>query len=113
MSFAAQNPTLGPTDALILLVTVESLLFAALAVSVTLAGPSELGGPPFVRGSKLAWSITGVLTIVSIGALMCWLELYAGSRWPCGFRAALTALAILIGVVAQPLLAALIARGID
>lgn len=113
MSLAAQNSTLSPNDALILLVTVESLLFAALAVSVTLAGPSELGGPPFVRGPKFAWSITGVLATVSIGALMSWLELYAGSHWPCEFRATVTALAILIGIAAQPLLAALIARGID
>jgi hypothetical protein len=113
VSLATQNSTLSPSDALILLVTVESLLFAALAVSVTLAGPSEMGGPPFVRGSKLAWSITAVLAIVSLGALMCWLELYAGSGWPCGFRAAISALAILVGIGAQPLLAALIARGID
>jgi hypothetical protein len=113
MSLATQNPSLDPSDALILLMTVESLLFAALAVAVTLAGPSELGGPPFVRGAKLAWSITGVLTVISLGALMCWLELYGGSNWPCGFRATLTALAILVGIAAQPLIATLIARGID
>ena len=105
MTHATQNGTLSPTDALILLVTVESLLFAALAVSVALAAP-------FVRGPWLAWTITVVLAVISLGALMCWLELYAGSSWPCGFRAALTAIAILVGIAAQPLIAALIARGI-
>jgi hypothetical protein len=109
---ATTKPTLTASDALILLATVESLLFAALAVSVTLAGRAETGGEPFVRGPRLAWSITAVIGVVSLGAFTSWLELFAGSGWPCGFRGAITALAILVGIGAQPLLAALIARGV-
>jgi hypothetical protein len=113
ISLAAAPTEISVTDALILLLTVEALLFAGLAVSVTLAGPSQLGGPPAVRGAKLAWTITCVIALLSFGAAMAWLDLYVGhSRWPSGFRAEAIAVAIAIGVASPPALGAWIAYGV-
>jgi hypothetical protein len=112
-SLAVAPAEISVTDALILLLTVEALLFAGLAVSVTLAGPSEFGGPPAVRGARLAWTITAVIALLSFGAAMAWLDLYVGhARWPGGFRAQAIAIAIAIGIVSPPVLGAWIAYGV-
>lgn len=109
----ATTTEISVSDALILLLTVEALLFAGLAVSVTLAGPSDLGGPPAVRGAKLAWTITVVIALISFGAAMAWLDLYTGhSQWPGGFRARAIAVAIAVGIVSPSVLGAWIAYGV-
>lgn len=102
---------LSNSDALIALITVEGLLFAALAVSVTLAGETKTGRPKIVRGSKLAWGIAGTIFVVSFGAMMAWLEVFAG-HCPSGFRGNVIATAIAVGIVVQPVLAGWIASGV-
>jgi len=110
---AAMPTEISVSDALILLLTVEALLFAGLAVSVTLAGPSELGGPPAVRGAKLAWTITAVIALISFGSAMAWLDLYTGhGQWPDSFRAQAIAVAIAVGIVSPSALGAWIAYGV-
>jgi hypothetical protein len=105
---------LSASDALILLMTVETLLFAGLAVSVALAAPSEHGGPPIVRGPRLAWSITVAIALVSFGAAMAWLDLFSGSgNWPVGFRAWAIAVALASGILMPPALGAWISAGIE
>lgn len=110
---ASVQATLSASDALILLVTVETLLFAGLAVGVALAAPSEHGGPPIVRGSRLAWSITAAITLASIGAAMAWLDIFSGvGQWPDGFRAWAIAVAVGVGIGVPPLLGAWISWGV-
>jgi hypothetical protein len=113
VGLAASMPQISVSDALVLLMTVEALLFAGLAVSVTLAGPSELGGPPAVRGAKLAWTIAIAIALISFGAAMAWLDLYVGhGQWPDGFRARAIAVAIAVGIVSPSVLGAWIAYGV-
>jgi hypothetical protein len=112
-SLAAIKSEISVSDALILLVTIEALLFAGLAVSVTLAGPSELGGPPAVRGAKLAWTIAVAIALISFGAAMAWLDLYVGhGQWPNGFRAEAIAVAIAVGIASPTALGTWIAYGV-
>lgn len=108
---AVETVELSNADALVALITVEGLLFAALAVSVTLAGETKTGRPKIVRGSKLAWGITGAILIVSFGAMMAWLEVFT-AQCPSGFRGHAIAAAIAIGIVVQPVLAGWIASGV-
>ncbi|HEV7400827.1 MAG TPA: hypothetical protein VGN84_11235 [Solirubrobacterales bacterium] len=102
---------LSSPDALVALITVEGLLFTALAVSVTLAGETKTGRPKIVRGPKLAWSITGTIILVSFGAIMAWLELFA-DHCPSGFRSNAIAAAIMVGIIVQPVLAGWISSGV-
>ncbi len=111
LPLAASGAQLSNSDALIALVTVEGLLFAALAVSVTLAGETKTGRPKIVRGAKLAWAIAGTIFLISFGAMMAWLELFA-SHCPSGFRANAIAAMIAVGIVVQPGLAGWIASGV-
>lgn len=111
---ASAPPALSTTDALTLLLTVETLLLAALAVSVALAAPSEHGGPPAVRGPRLARSITAVIVLVAVGATSAWLDLYTGSgHSPDGVRAWTIAIGLAAGVVASPILSIWITRGVE
>jgi hypothetical protein len=114
MTFGAEQPLLSASEALILLMTVETLLFAGLAVSLALAAPSEHGGNPIVRGPKLAWSISGAILIVSIGAAMAWLDIFTGKQhWPVGFRAWAIAIAVAAGIIVPSVLSGWISKGIE
>jgi hypothetical protein len=108
---AASTEALSNSDALLGLITTESLLFAALAVSVALAGEFKTGQRKLVRGPKLAWAITATIVAVSFGAMMALLELFA-SHCPHGFRDSAIAVTFAIGIVMQPVLAGWIASGI-
>jgi len=110
---AATTPaeTLSNGEALLGLITVESLLFAALAVSVALAGEFKTGQRKIVRGPRLAWAITATIVAVSFGAMMAWLELFS-EPCPSGFRDSAVAVMFAAGIVVQPILAAWIASGV-
>lgn len=108
---SAEIETLSSSDALLGLITVEGLLFAALAVGVALAGEAKTGERKIVRGPKLAWAITAVIVVVSFGAAMAWLELFADGGLRC-FRDASVAIALALGIAAQPCLAAWISAGV-
>jgi hypothetical protein len=107
----AKVEALTSSDALLGLITVEGLLFAALAVGVGLAGESKAGERKIVRGPKLAWAITAAILLVSFGAAMAWLELFANGGLS-GFRDVSVAAALGIGIAAQPCLAAWISAGV-
>lgn len=102
---------LSNSDALLGLITIESLLFAALAVSVALAGEFKAGQRKIVRGPKLAWAITATISAVSFGAMMAWLELFL-EPCPDGFRDTAVAAMFAVGIVVQPILAGWISSGV-
>jgi hypothetical protein len=62
---------------LILLLTVETLLIAVLAVAVSLSGSRPTGGKPFVVKGGLVVVIALAITGVAIGAGAAWVEGYA------------------------------------
>lgn len=111
LATSASAERLSSSDALLGLITVEGLLFASLAVSVSLAGEFKTGKPKLVRGPKLAWAITATIAVVSFGALMAWLELFL-DECPHGFRDLAISITFAVGIVIQPALAGWIASGV-
>jgi hypothetical protein len=80
-----------------MLLTTESLLFAAFGIGVSLAAPTEFGRSRFFTKGYLA-----------VGAGAAWVEVF-GHPWPEGLLAWLQAGALAAGIVFQPLLTLLIA----
>jgi hypothetical protein len=111
LSTASPADTISNSDALLGLITIESLLFAAFAVSVALAGEFKTGQRKIVRGPKLAWAITATIAAISFGAMMAWLELFV-DPCPHGFRGIAIAVTFAAGILAQPILAGWISLGV-
>lgn len=99
---------LASADALPLLLTTESLLFAAFGVSVALTTPIEGGRPPIVASGKLAALITLVIWIIGLGATSAWLGVYTDPA-PCGFSKVIQGLCLAGGIISQPVIATVIA----
>ena len=95
---ATSSQVLGPTDALTLLLTVESLLIAALAIGVSLATPRSGGSPPFIARGTLALIIAVVITLVGIGAAAAWIVAYI-EPGPQGIAEWLEGLALAAGIL--------------
>ena len=102
---------LSTADALMTLLTVESLLFTALSVGVALAGATEFGRNLPTSATFYAGSIAFVITLLAVGAGAAWLGAYADS-WPSDGREVVAALAIAVGIVAEVVFAWWIVRAI-
>jgi hypothetical protein len=100
------HPTqvLGASDALTLLLTVESLLITALAVAVSLTGSHSEGSAPFVVRGGLAAVIAASVTIVAVGAAAAWIVVYIDPT-PVGVAQWAEAIGIGVGVLAEPVFA--------
>jgi hypothetical protein len=98
-------------DALIALLTVESLVFAALAVAVSFSIPGnrvpDLPAPAWVIGHLAA----GFVSVVAFGGLMAWWSIFAVC-WPNGFRGAAIGVTLGLAIVGQPVFAWIFARGL-
>jgi hypothetical protein len=105
---AVSEHGLSADDSLPILLTTESLLFAALGVSVALTTPVEGGRPEFIATGKLAALIAPIIWVIAFGAGAAWLSVYT-SPGPCGFSESIQALCLAIGIVAQPAVASVIA----
>jgi hypothetical protein len=98
-------------DALVALLTAESLVFAVLAVAVAFSVPGNR-----IPNLRLpAWGVgylaAGFVSIIAFGALMAWWSIFVKS-WPHGFRGGAVAVALAMAIVGQPLLAWTIAPGL-
>jgi hypothetical protein len=109
---AASASGLTRLGVLALLLTTEGLLFAALTVGVSLSASSMFGPPTVVPPAALAFIAAGLIALVGAAAVLAWSDLFLGSGWPSGWNGPLEALALLFAIVAQPLVALLIAVGI-
>jgi len=109
---AAAVETLSHSDALIVLITVETLLLAALNIGVVMAAPIETGWG-ISRGAVAvaAFVAVVVLAAVAAGAGLAWAQLFL-SPWPKGLMTQLEALGILIGLAVQPFFALAVAIGV-
>lgn len=66
-----------------------------------------------VRPATLAFVAAGVLAAVGAGAVLAWTDLFLGTNWPAGWNGRLGAISLLLAIVAQPVVAVLIAIGIS
>lgn len=110
-SSGAGPAELSPTDALVLLVTIETLLFAALGIVLTLNETRGRVPDLPLRPRQLGFAATGVVTAVALGALVAWANLFT-SPWPHNFTRGAEAAATLVGIVVQPLASWVIAMGL-
>lgn len=104
----AEQGGLASADALPLLLTTESLLFAAFGVSVALTTPVEGGRSPIVASGKLAALIAMIIWVVAFGAASAWIGVYIDPT-PCGFSTVVQALCLAGGIISQPVIATVIA----
>lgn len=100
----ASSGALPTKDALTTLLTVESLLFAALSICVALGQPTEFGRR--LPTSPLAFSLTaaGAVTLIAFGAATAWINAYLD---PCPATAEewIEGIALGAGIVAQAVFA--------
>jgi hypothetical protein len=91
-------------NALTALMTAESLLFAVFAVTLSIgAGPTaKQADMRFVR--RLAVAAAAVLTLLGIGGLISWCDLFV-AEWPGRLAEWAPLVALAVGIVAQPVFA--------
>jgi hypothetical protein len=104
----AVAPVFTSKDALAVLLSTESLLFAALNVALVLSAPSAFGSDSWVP-RLLSAAAASVLTAVAAGAGSAWVDLFVVGQFPHGGFAKAAVLLIALGIVAQPVLAVVIA----
>jgi hypothetical protein len=109
---AASPSGLTKLGLLSLLLTTEGLLFAALTVGVSLSARAKFAPPTVVPAPVLAFIAAGVIATVGAAAVLAWTDLFLGGHWPLGWNGRLEAIALLVAIAAQPLIALLIAVGI-
>jgi len=106
-------PGLSPSASLTTALTVEGLLFAAFSVSYQLAKPKQGGRNRFFTGAWFGWLIVAALTCVAVSAAASWWATFQPD-WPDTTNEMLRAGGLAVGIVAQPIFAAIInwqARG--
>lgn len=94
-----------------MLLTTESFMLAVVGLAVNLASPGQKGVRKFpVPATVLAATATLALALAALGALLAWLDIYAGGSirpYPDSLLAAIVLLIILV----QPTLAVMVAMG--
>jgi len=93
---------LAAAQALTALLTVESLIFAALGVGVAVTAAVPGGRSPYLASGKLARRIALALTAVAFAAGTAWWQVFMRPTHPHGFFAWSEAIGVAIAVVAQP-----------
>lgn len=114
--FAVASDPLGDgftvANALATLLTTESLLFAAFGVA---ANFSTVGGRRLrkllVPGEVLGGAAVLVLALVALGAVTAWSKVFL-PEFPNAFDDIVIAVALLLAIIAQPVLALLLALGL-
>jgi hypothetical protein len=104
---AAPEP--GAGEMLVALLGVQSLLLAAVGISVSLAASSGLGNKWKVSPATFAFLNTGVLALLTVGSGVLWAHLFAGSAWPPGSELRVGALALALAILAPPLVSLVLA----
>lgn len=105
-------PELQPADALILLLTIETLLFTALSIVLSLNDVRGRVPNLPLRPKQLGYCAVGLVAVVGCGGLAAWASLFA-SPWPTNFTRGAEAAATLVGIIAQPIAGWVVARGLD
>jgi hypothetical protein len=98
------SPSFAPSDALLASLTVETLLFAVLTVSLTLVGAGDRYVPKFIVKGHLTLAVALAITAVALAAGASWWEIFQSSSWPDGLRPMLEEWGLAVGVIVQPAL---------
>lgn len=108
----AQPELFSAGQALGTLLAVEGFLLAAISLAINLAAPNQERARSFGRFEPihLAQGAAIVLGIVAVGAGAAWMEIFTGGHF-AGIRRLIVAVALLIALIAQPVLAILLAFG--
>jgi hypothetical protein len=101
----APDPVFTPGNALATLLTVESLLFAALLGAVSLSSARVFAVSPRAAARTLARGVAAVLTGVAVGAGFAWARIFIAESWPARVDEQVPAIGIALGIVAQPVIA--------
>jgi hypothetical protein len=94
----------GAGELLAALLGAESLLLAAVGISVSLAAGSKLGSKWVVKPAKFAFGNTAILALITVGAGFVWAKLFGGSAWPPGCEMRVGALALALAIIAPPII---------
>lgn len=103
---------MSDAEALGTLLAVESFMLAVLSLTATLSAPGRkrVSALP-VRAEQLALGVAGVVVTLGLGASLAWGGLYFGGAWRPLREAAIAAI-LLIAILAQPVVAVLMAIGV-
>ncbi len=101
----------GYGDALVALLTVETLAFAALAVAVSFSIPTNRVPNLLVSLSTIGLLAAGFVTLVAFGGCVAWMGLFH-KHWPHGFYNGVVSGVLAISILAQPAFAWIVALGL-
>jgi hypothetical protein len=93
------------------LLTVESLIFAALSVGITVTTPVTGGRSPYLATGRLARRIALTLSAVAFAAGLAWWQVFTEPYSPRGFFRWAEAAGVAVAIVAQPYFAWRLALG--
>lgn len=111
MSNAVVDSALSDAQAMTTLLGVEGFLLAAVALSINLSAAGQAKPRRFnVQFERITLGAAIVLTLVAVGAISAWYGIYGTGRF-MGFPEAIAPAALAIGIVAQPVIALLLAYG--
>lgn len=106
------DPGFTKANVLTTYVTMESLLFAGLSAAIALSATGTLGRKTPIEPWIVATITAVLLMMIAAGAVLAWSDLFGGKNWPASCNRRFEAIGILLGIVAQPLIAAAIARNV-
>jgi hypothetical protein len=99
-SVVASRDALSPADALVVLLTVETLLFAAFAVGAAFSETTEFGRSLPTSAETFARLAAAAITLVGIGGVAAWVDAYVHRGIHSAYDA-IEAAAVLIGILSE------------
>ena len=99
------------TDALVVLLTVEALLLAALSLALSLTGQEKLVRDLPVGPFWIALFSTVALWVVALGAGAAWWAIFAKGWPPSSVVRTLESVGIAAGILVEPLVASVLTKG--
>jgi hypothetical protein len=108
---AAATDSLSEAQAMTTLIAAGGFLLTALTLSINLSAPGQsrprMGSAHFHRGM---FAICVIMTVVAAGALSAWASIFTGGSIG-SFSRSVTACALLLVIVAQPIIGFLLVKG--
>lgn len=99
-------------NALSTLLTLEGFLFGVLNVAIAVTATSALPNRLMSSPRRFAHAAAALVTLVAVGALIAWWDLFIGGDWPKGVGDWAPVVVIGLAIVAQPVLTWAVARGV-
>jgi hypothetical protein len=106
----ARQVGLESKDALVSMLTVETLLFAAFAVAAAFMPKTRAGWDLMCSAGVFAWLVAAAIVVTAIGAAAAWADVYLR----CGLSTAqyVAAAALAVGIVAVAAMSVWVAEAV-